>query len=99
MGQDATQEVKKQINRLPAKELKRNQVRGKSNKVSITKCPAAPVSVADQPMANPVVNVPHTATTPSVGRRCRRRKHAAKRSTSRRARISGRTRSRRHIFM
>ena len=86
-------------NRLPAKELKRNQVRGKSNKVSVTKRPAAPVSVADQPMANPVVNVPHTATTPSVGRRRRRRKHAAKRSTSRRARISRRTRSRRHIFM
>ena len=93
-GQDATQEVKKQINRLPAK---RNQVRGKSNKVSVR--PAAPVSVADQPIANPVVNVPHTATTPSVGRRRRRRKHAAKRSTSRRARISRRTRSRRHIFM
>ena len=87
VGQDATQEVKKQINRLPAKELKRNQVRGKSNKVS--KRPAAPVSVADQPMANPVVNVPHTATTPSVGRRRRRRrKYAARRSTSRRARIS-----------
>ena len=85
VGQDATQEVKKQINRLPAKELKRNQVRGKSNKVS--KLPAAPVSVADQPMANPVVNVPHTATTPSVGRR-RGRKYAAKRSMSRRARIS-----------
>ena len=100
VGQDATQEVKKQINRLPAKELKRNQVRGKSNKVSVTirKRPAAPVSVADQPMANPVVNVPHTATTPSVGRR-RRRKYAAKRSMSRRARISRRTRSRRHIFM
>ena len=98
VGQDATQEVKKQINRLPAKELKTNQVRGKSNKVS--KCPAAPVSVADQPMANPVVNVPHTATTPSVGRRRRRRrKYAARRSTSRRARISRRTRSRRHIFM
>ena len=95
-GQDATQEVKKQINRLPAK---RNQVRGKRNKVSVTKRPAAPVSVADQPIANPVVNVPHTATTPSVGRRRRRRKHAAKRSTSRRARISRRTRSRRHIFM
>ena len=97
VGQDATQEVKKQINRLPAKELKRNQIRGKSNKVS--KRPAAPVSVADQPMANPVVNVPHTATTPSVGRRRRRKKYAAKRSTSRRARISRRTRSRRHIFM
>ena len=98
VGQDATQEVKKQINRLPAK---RNQVRGKSNKVSVTtsKRPAAPVSVADQPIANPVVNVPHTATTPSVGRRRRRRKHAAKRSTSRWARISRRTRSRRHIFM
>ena len=90
VGQDATQEVKKQINRLPAKELKRNKVRGKSNKVSVTtrKRPAAPVSVADQPMANPVVNVPHTATTPSVGHRRRRRKYAAKRSTSRRARIS-----------
>ena len=34
---------------------------------------AAPVSVADQPMADPVVNVPHTATTPSVGHRCRRK--------------------------
>ena len=93
VGQDVTQEVKKQINRIPAKELKRV-------KVSATKRPAVPVSVADQPMANPVVNVPHTATTPSVGhRRRRRRKYAARRSTSRRARISGRTRSRRHIFM
>ena len=95
-GQKAVKEFENKLNKTPAAAAVAKEIFKKPAK---KKHVVLPAPVLSKHAPEPVVNRPETAPATPIATGRRHRRKSSRRSTWRRARLSRRTRSRRHIFM